>query len=63
MAELTDDDLRDACRIMRKKASRVGSAHAWWDLIYDCEALLRGEQTMMTREQIAVAVERALKVD
>ena len=57
---MTDDELRDAVAIMRQRASRVGPQHAFWDLIFDCEALLKGMDTAVPREQVERAVMEAL---
>ena len=59
---MTDDEIRDAIKIMRQRAIRAGPMHALWDLIFDCEALLKDQQTLVPRKQIELAVEHALTV-
>lgn len=53
---MTDEELRDAIKIMRQRARRVGTQHALWDVIFDCEALLVGGMTAVPREDIERAV-------
>jgi hypothetical protein len=64
---MTDDELRDAVKIMRQRATRAGqNADTWsdalWDLIVDCEMLLKGVETSVPRKEIEQAVEQALTV-
>jgi hypothetical protein len=37
---------------MRKTASKVGSLHALWDVIFDIDALVQSRQTLVPREEI-----------
>jgi hypothetical protein len=57
---MTNSELKDAVDILRQRAQRVGPQHAYWDIIFDAEALIRGHKTLHTREQITAMVERAL---
>lgn len=60
---MTNDELKDALIILRQRARHIfGTHHALWDLILDCEALLRGETTLTPTAQIIAAVEHELKV-
>ena len=57
---MTDDEIRDAVAIMRQRATRVGPQHAFWDLIFDCEAMLKGMDTAVPRDKVELAVMEAL---
>ena len=59
---MTDDELRDAVVIMRQQAANVGTQHALWEVIFDVEALLKDERTLLSRESIINQVEQALKI-
>ena len=57
---MTDDELKDAVSIMRQRAARAWGQHALWEVIFDVEALLKGEPTQMDRTVIIAEVEEAL---
>lgn len=59
---MTDEEIRDAVKIMRQRASRVGPQHALWDLIIDCEMMLKGLETSVPRPDIEAAVEHELRI-
>lgn len=43
---------------MRGVAARVGPQHAFWDVIFDAEAMLEGKQTLLPHHEVVAAVER-----
>lgn len=47
---MTDEWLQHCINEARKTAASVGSMHALWDLIFDAEAILKGEQSLLPRE-------------
>lgn len=47
--------LREAVAKWRAVAQPIGPHHAYWDLIFDAEALLDGRKTILTPEQILKA--------
>ena len=49
---MTDDEIRAAAVSMRKRAVLVGMQSSLWDVIFDCEALLEGRQTLVPRDVI-----------
>ena len=57
---MTNDEIKRAVESMRGRARRVGPQHALWDLIFDCEALLNGERTLLKRADIEAMVRQEL---
>jgi hypothetical protein len=54
---MTDAELRAAAIEARKVANALtGPMHAWWDLIFDIEAILKGEKSISSREKIEQAI-------
>jgi hypothetical protein len=51
-----------AVEIMRAIAARVGPQHAYWDLVFDAEAMLEGRETVLQRHEIVAAVEREMQL-
>lgn len=49
---MTNVELWDALRRARRIAAPVGSMHAYWDLIFDIEAILSGEKSSLPRAVI-----------
>jgi hypothetical protein len=47
-----------AIEIMRSVAARTGPQHAFWDVIFDAEALLEGRETLLPKHEVVAAVER-----
>ena len=50
-----------AVEIMRGLAARVGPQHAWWDLIFDAEAMLEGRPTTLPYHEVVAAIEREME--
>lgn len=44
---MTDEEIREAIKYCRSVAEPIGPQHAWWDLIFDAEAMLTGGQTLV----------------
>lgn len=40
--------IEDLTRRMRSIAAPVGPMHSWWDVIFDMEAFVKGERTIVT---------------
>lgn len=59
---MTDDEIRDACLILRQRVQRGAQPFELWDLILDAEALLQGKWAMQSREDIERQMERELLV-
>lgn len=53
---MTDAELLDWASKARSVAMKVGSMHAYWDIIGDIEAVVHGRQSICTREQIETMV-------
>lgn len=53
---MTDAELINWASKARREAAKVGSMHAYWDIIGDIEALVHGRQSLCTREQIETRV-------
>lgn len=51
------DKIVEIAEVMRKEAVRVGSLHAYWNIIYDVNDILRGEETVMTAKDIITQYE------
>ena len=49
---MTDAEIRAAIVDMREAAHRAGTLSSLWDVIFDCEALLKGGRTLVPRETI-----------
>jgi len=49
---MTDDEFRECLRKARKIALRVGSMHAYWDVIFDAEAILAGQPSQLPRRVV-----------
>jgi hypothetical protein len=49
---MTDEELRSATVRLRATASPVGPLHAYWDIIFDAEAILEGRRSMLSRIEI-----------
>lgn len=47
--------LREVVAEWRAVAEPIGPQHAYWDFIFDAEALLDGRKTVLTPEQILKA--------
>jgi len=45
--------IREALVTCRPKAERLGAMFAWWDFIFDSERLLRGEDGILSAEDLA----------
>jgi hypothetical protein len=58
---MTNDEIADAISILRQRAGRRFASDALWHLIFDAEALLKGERTLASRHQIEFEIERALQ--
>ena len=50
-----------AVEIMRGIAARVGPQHAYWDLVFDAEAMLEGRKTILPYHEIVREVERTME--
>jgi hypothetical protein len=53
---MTDDELRGCIWRARMIAEAKGPRHAYWDMISDAEAILKGERSVRSR----VAIERII---
>lgn len=53
---MTDDELRERIKVWRVAAYEVGSMHGYWEVIFDAEAILKGEQSIMNRAQVEKAL-------
>jgi hypothetical protein len=51
VTHLSDDEIRDAVMILKRKATRTAANHLW-ELIADAEALLAGRMTLLDRDEI-----------
>jgi len=49
---MTDDEFRECLRKARKIALRVGYMHAYWDVIFDAEAILTGQRSQFPRKVV-----------
>lgn len=49
---MTGDEIRDVVSRMRSDAEPYGPCHSFWDLIADAEALLRGDETILSQSEI-----------
>jgi hypothetical protein len=47
---MTDDQLRECIRELRKVAEPAGSMHGWWDYISDAEQVLKGRKSILSRD-------------
>lgn len=56
---MTDEEMLQAAKALRVVASSVGSMHAYWDIIFDAEAIVNGKQSMLPR----AAVEKMLAAE
>lgn len=68
MSDITEHQneiLTRLVRRMRDVAIPVGPQHAWWDLIFDIEAFLSGQETVlkMTADEFIVEAEKYLMSD
>ena len=50
-----------AVEIMRGIAARVGPQHAYWDLVFDAEAMLEGRKTILPYHEIVREVEQTME--
>ena len=50
-----------AVEIMRAIAARVGPQHAYWDLVFDAEAMLEGRKTILPYHEIVREVEQTME--
>ena len=50
-----------AVEIMRAIAARVGPQHAYWDLVFDAEAMLDGRETTIPYHEIVREVEQTME--
>jgi hypothetical protein len=55
---MTDDELRKAAIAMRKIAAPIGPMHAYWDVIFDIEAILKGEKSICSRADCEEIIQR-----
>jgi hypothetical protein len=58
---MTDSEISDAVKILRQRVSRRPDS-SLWDVIFDAEALLRGDRTLASREQIEHWLEQELQI-
>jgi hypothetical protein len=58
---VTYDEIADAIYLLRRRAKQRNPDDALWGLIFEAEALLRGEFTLRTRERIEAELEKALQ--
>jgi hypothetical protein len=58
---MTDEEIQESINTMRTRAARVGPQHAFWEIIFEAEAMLKGEQTLLDRSEIEMAIFDALK--
>jgi hypothetical protein len=49
---MTDEEMRVAIAGLRKTAVKGGTMHTLWDLIADAEALLAGQESVLSREDV-----------
>ena len=61
MGQLTDQDIADAITILRQRAGRAWGQQRLWELIYDAEALLKGER--VPRAEVERMIETELQVE
>ena len=52
VVDMTDDEFRECLRKARKIALLVGSMHAYWDVIFDAEAILAGQRSQFSRKVV-----------
>jgi hypothetical protein len=59
---MTDDEIRDAVRLMRWRASRANAPAHIWDLIEDADGLLKKYKRQVDRRpSIVKAIEKFLE--
>jgi hypothetical protein len=49
---MTDEEMQMLITKARRVAGYRGPGRAYWDMIFDAEALLRGERSLLSREII-----------
>lgn len=49
---MTDAELKRCADNARVVASPVGPMHAWWDAIFDAEAILAGKPSIVSRAEL-----------
>ncbi|WP_024275986.1 hypothetical protein [Hyphomicrobium sp. 802] len=58
---MTDEEILVAAKQLRAVAAPVGPAHGLWDLIFDAEAIARGEQSLLPRHVVEPMLQRELE--
>jgi len=56
MACAERDKLRESVSKWRSIATGIGPQHSLWDLIFDAESLLDGRSTILSEEEILLAM-------
>lgn len=49
---MTDQQMRTLILQARAKAAPVGAMHALWDTIFDAEAILAGQPSLLSRDVV-----------
>lgn len=55
---MTNEELSNWALRLREVAAPVGPLHSYWDIIFDIEAILRGESGLQPRHKIEEELSR-----
>jgi hypothetical protein len=58
---MNPDEFEWALYMLRRRAKELGPQDKLWDVVLDGEALLKGEETVWSREKVIAAVTSAIQ--